>query len=334
MKLMRNKEAQREVIWHIAAITAALCAELLTNISPVLILIFACVALTAIHLVYLRRRYLSIAELSDSIDRILHGQDQLLVAANNEGELSILRSEIQKMTLRLKENADTLKSDKIVLTDAIADISHQLRTPLTAMNLTVSMLTAEELPDAQRIHLSRELSRSLRRIDWLIEALLKISRLDAGMVRFKKEETTVRELVNAASEPLAISMDLRGLTLKVHVADEKLTTDAAWSAEALGNILKNCVEHTPSGETIEISTHETPIFTEITVTDSGRGFSKEDIPHLFERFYKGKDSAPDSIGIGLALARMVITQQDGTIQAMNNMDGGAKFMIRFYKGTV
>lgn len=334
MKLMRNKEAQREVIWHIAAITAVLCAELLTDISPVLILIFACVALTAIHLVYLRRRYLSIAELSDSIDRILHGQDQLLVAANNEGELSILRSEIQKMTLRLKENADTLKSDKIVLTDAIADISHQLRTPLTTMNLTVSMLTAEELPDAQRIHLSRELSRSLRRIDWLIEALLKISRLDAGMVRFRKEETTVRELVNTASEPLAISMDLRGLTLKVHVADEKLTTDAAWSAEALGNILKNCVEHTPSGGIIEIGAHETPIFTEITVTDSGRGFSKEDIPHLFERFYKGKDSAPDSIGIGLALARMVITQQDGTIQAMNNVNGGAKFMIRFYKGTV
>lgn len=148
-----------------------------------------------------------------------------------------------------------------------------------------------------------------------------------------KGDITVKSLINRASEPLAILMDLRNQRLTVQCADESFTGDLVWTAEALGNILKNCMEHTPDSGTITVTAEETALFTQITVEDTGPGFSEKDIPHLFERFYKGDNASESSYGIGLALARMVITAQNGTIQAMNT-DSGAKFVIKFYKQVI
>lgn len=238
------------------------------------------------------------------------------------------------MTVRLREQTDALAADKVRLTDAIADISHQLRTPLTSMNLTVSLLSEDGLSDERRLRLTRDLSRSLRRIDWLIDALLKISKIDAGTVEFRSERVSVAELIRRAAAPLMIPMELRGQELGIHADSEEYTGDMQWSVEAIGNILKNCVEHTPEGGSIEISAAENALFTEIVISDSGAGFEPGDIPHLFERFYRGKNADAASVGIGLALARTVIAAQNGTVAASNGKNGGAQFTVRFYKNIV
>ena len=335
MRFYRNPEVRKQLLAHVpVALIAALAAWKISGTQAMLIVLLSAAAFTLLHLYSTRRRYRAIAELSDSIDRVLHDSEINLIALSSEGELSILRAEIQKMVVRLRQTASALQSDKTQLSDAIADISHQLRTPLTSMNLTVSLLRREDVSDARRIELARELQKSLRRIDWLIETLLKLSRIDAGTAKFESDCVSVKTLIDRALEPLRISMELRGLEAEVSTGGEAFTGDLSWSVEALGNIVKNCVEHTPTGGKIRISARETPIFTEIQVSDTGSGFDKDDIPHLFERFYRGQNASEGSVGIGLALAREIIARQNGTIQAQNRREGGAQFTIRFYKEIV
>ena len=335
MRFYRNPEVRKQLLAHVlVALIAALAAWKISGAQAMLIVLLSAAAFTLLHLYSTRRRYRAIAELSDSIDRVLHDSEINLIALSSEGELSILRAEIQKMVVRLRQTASALQSDKTQLSDAIADISHQLRTPLTSMNLTVSLLRREDVSDARRIELARELQKSLRRIDWLIDALLKISKIDAGTVEFRSERVSVAELIRRAAAPLMIPMELRGQELGIHADSEEYTGDMQWSVEAIGNILKNCVEHTPEGGSIEISAAENALFTEIVISDSGAGFEPGDIPHLFERFYRGKNADAASVGIGLALARTVIAAQNGTVAASNGKNGGAQFTVRFYKNIV
>ncbi|MBO4418577.1 MAG: HAMP domain-containing histidine kinase [Oscillospiraceae bacterium] len=332
MRDLKNPELRRELLLY--CLMALVCGALGLLVSPAAAL-FGAGALLAgglLHGLFQHRRYKELAELSRSVDRILHNQDQLL-DDSAEGELAILRSEIRKMTVQLRESADLLQRDKQTLSQALADISHQLRTPLTSMNLTVSLLPGAAEED-QRLRLTRELKRSLERIDWLVETLLKLSKLDAGVVRFEPEPLTAAALTERAMRNLRIPMELRDQKLVLDLSDAALTADPAWTAEALGNILKNCVEHTPAGGTLTVTARQTPIYTELAVTDTGPGLDPEDLPRLFERFYRGKDANENSIGIGLALARQIIAAQNGTVQAANNPAGGAKFTVRFYAGTV
>ena len=244
-----------------------------------------------------------------------------------------LHSEIYKMTIRLREQQQTLTREKAYLADSIADISHQIRTPLTSINLLIGLLSEPKLTDARRQQLIHELYELLSRIDWLITTLLKISRLDAGTVQFKQEQVSLEELLKKSCVTLLIPMELRGQVLLIH-ADGAFRGDFSWSCEAIGNIVKNCMEHTPEGGRIEIDATENALFSEIIIKDNGTGISPEDLPHIFERFYKGKDSDGKSFGIGLALSRMIIAGQGGTVKAENRKPVGAMFTIRFYKGTV
>lgn len=328
-----NKELQRG-LWLLVAI-AVIMTMVGFCISPICgyLVLLACILISGVHLFTEFYRYRRLQKLSNDLDYLLISGIPLPIREYEEGELSILANQIQKITLRLTEAAETVKADKVYLADSLADISHQLRTPLTAMNLTATMLRSKELSHERRIELVRELQGLLTRTDWLVESLLKLSKLDAGTVVLAKGDITVKSLINRASEPLAIPMDLRNQRLTVQCADESFTGDLVWTAEALGNILKNCMEHTPDGGTITVTAEETALFTQITVEDTGPGFSEKDIPHLFERFYKGDNASESSYGIGLALARMVITAQNGTIQAMNT-DSGAKFVIKFYKQVI
>ncbi len=173
----------------------------------------------------------------------------------------------------------------------------------------------------------------LSRVEWLVESLLKLSKLDAGVVTMEKKPVLVSDLIDRATAPLSIPMDLRDQRLIVDCHEEQFRGDVIWSAEALGNIVKNCIEHTPAGGSITIRAEETALYTQITVDDTGPGFDAADIPHLFDRFYKGSNASQNSYGIGLALARNIITAQNGTIQAMNG-DKGAKFTVKFYKQVI
>ena len=333
-ELLKNKELQRELAsYGAAAVVLAGLAALWEPAAGLFVLAAGAVFLL-LNLRIARRRYRAMAELSLRIDRVLHGFDNALITEHSEGELSILESEVRKMTIQLKESNHLLQAEKAGLSRAMEDIFHQLRTPLTALNLEAVLLAEEDLPYERRVRLTREVRRQLQRVEWLVEALLKMSRIDAGAVEFSGHTVAVRELAEKAVEPLSIPMELRGQRLEMTVGDETFTGDLAWSAEALGNVLKNCMEHTPAGGTISVKAEETALYTQITVWDNGPGFAKEDLPHLFERFYKGKNAEAESIGIGLALARMIVAEQGGTITADSPAEGGARFVIRFYKSVV
>jgi signal transduction histidine kinase len=197
----------------------------------------------------------------------------------------------------------------------------------------LSLLSKRNLHEERRQEIVRELETLLIRIDWLISALLKMSRLDTGTVKFQRKTLSVAELIEQSIVPIAVPMELREQQIEIQMkGDEAYEGDFAWSVEAIGNILKNCMEHIQRGGKIVVEASENPIYTEIVISDNGPGIDKEDLPHLFERFYKGKNSSDQSFGIGLALARMIITSQNGTIKAGNNSGGGARFTVRFYKG--
>ena len=276
-------------------------------------------------------RYKSIARISDQIDLVLHNADRLYIGESDEGELSILHSEITKMTLRIREQNDALKKEKKHLADSLADIAHQLRTPLTSVNLILSVL-ANEPDENKRKAFVRETEELLVQMDWLLTSLLKLSRLDAGIVVFQNEPIDINTLISAALRPFLIPMELHDIALHTDVPQKIIIQgDSGWLSEAIQNILKNCMESAGENGKIEIICTDTPLFTEITIHDSGMGFEKKDVPYLFDRFYRGKNTGATGYGIGLALSRMIITRQGGTITAENHPQGGALFSIRFRK---
>lgn len=336
MKYLRNPEF-RASVWAFSVISL-LAAGLSFNFFGVpagIFVLCVCLLLGIVHLHITVRRYDAIASLSLELDHILHCTNLLVVSECEEGELSILRSEIHKLTVRMRDQAAQLAQDKRYLADAMADVSHQLRTPLTSLNLIASLLSAPDLTTERRMTLCMDMSRLLSRLDWLISALLMMSKIDAGTASFKAEPVSVKELVKLASEPLEIPMELREIHFSVDIqGNECYTGDLQWSVEALGNILKNAMEHTPVGGEIHVVCVENAIFTELVVSDNGPGIDPEDLPNLFQRFYRGKNASSESVGIGLALAQMIISAQNGTIKAVNSAYGGAKFIIRFYKAIV
>ena len=328
-----NKELRISLILlSVATAILTLIAMTISITARALVLLLGLIAIM-VHLGTEYYRYRKLQKLSSDLDKLLISGTPLPIREYSEGELSILANQIQKMTLRLTESAEAIKADKVYLADSLADISHQLRTPLTAMNLTTTMLRDPELSTEKRMELTGELRSLLTRTEWLVEILLKLSKLDAGTVKLAQDPVRVKNLIARAAKPIAIPMDLRNQTLIINCAEETFTGDLVWTAEALGNILKNCMEHTPEGGTITITAQDTALYTQIEVQDTGAGFDAKDIPHLFERFYKGSNASENSYGIGLALARTVITAQNGTVQAMNG-EAGAKFVIKFYKQVI
>ena len=285
--------------------------------------------LCALFIRFSKSRYDKIAAMSAQIDRILHGHDTLEISGYDEGELSIMQNELQKVTVRLREQADNLAKDKLNLADSLADIAHQIRTPLTSINLLASLLARQELADTRRLELIRELETLLSRIDWLIITLLKISKIDAGTAIFRAAPIPLVELIDKALEPFTIPLEIRNVTLSKSISGS-VNCDPAWTAEALGNIVKNCLEHVENKGVIRIETEQNPLYIQIVISDNGSGFDDDDLPHLFERFYKGKNEGNNNFGIGLALSRMIIMQQNGTIKAEKNKPCGARFVIKFY----
>ena len=333
MKLLKNKEVRGALLWQLSVSVIACPLCFLFDLRAGLTAVVLSLLLMLIYCIGTYKRYRRIASLADDINHVLHGDSPIDFDNYSEGELSILHSEIYKMTIRLREQQQKLLSDKNYLADSLADISHQIRTPLTSINLLVERLSASGLTDECRHQLTNELYGLLDRIDWLITTLLKISKLDAGAVQFNKETVSLEMLINKSCAPLLIPIELRGQELII-CAEGNFYGDPAWTSEAVGNIVKNCMEHTPDGGKIEIEAAENALYSEIIIKDNGTGISPEDLPHIFERFYKGKDSDGKSFGIGLAISRMIIAGQKGTVKAENRKNTGAMFTLRFYKGTV
>ncbi|WP_019537057.1 sensor histidine kinase [Paenibacillus ginsengihumi] len=334
--MLRNREV-RLLLTAMGAIAllAGAAAAVFLSLAAAAFTLIASGLLIGCSLWFTHRRYREIARLSGYLRRISGGDYSLDVRDNEEGELSILKSEIYKVTLRLSEQRSQLQRDKIRLTDAISDISHQLKTPLTSMLMMADLLSDAGLPSAKRAEFTRNLRVQLERIEWLVTSLLKLSKIDAGTVQFKREPLPVGRLIQAALQAVLIPMDVKQQSVSVEGDDSvSFLGDFNWTAEAVINILKNSVEHTPEGGTMAISYSENALFTEIVIADNGPGIPKEDLPYIFNRFYKGKNASEDSVGIGLAMAHSIITSQGGTIEVQSAKGEGTRFRIKFYKQVV
>ena len=272
--------------------------------------------------------------LSAYLHQIEAGDYALDVRDNGEGNFSLLKNDVYKVTVRLREQAELLQKDKTALSNLIADISHQIKTPLTALGVLVDLL-AEDPPEEDRCAFVERLRAQLGRIQWLVAALLKLARLDAGTAAFKRQPVDVGALVRRAVEPLQIPLEVKKQRLEIH-GDEgaRFTGDLNWSAEALTNVVKNCVEHTPEGGQIEIAYTSNALYTEITVSDDGEGIAIVDLPNIFNRFYRGTNAGENSVGIGLALAKAVFTTEGGDISVRSQSGRGTRFEIRIFRRAV
>lgn len=330
--MLRN----REILWlFVTMCSISLVAIVISAMMSLAVAVLTCITsalLITCSLVFTRWRYREIENLSSYLRQISNGNYTLDVRDNQEGELSILKNDIYKVTLMLSEHSALLQHDKVQLTNAISDISHQLKTPLTSMTVMADLLSEPELPLEKRTEFTRNIRIQLERIGWLVSSLLKFSKIDAGTVQFKKDPISVRTLFQKSLEPVLIPMDIKEQTVSIKGDDTvSFLGDLNWTAEAVINILKNCVEHTPEGGEISISFAENALYTEVIIADNGKGIPKEELPYVFQRFYKGKNASEDSVGIGLALSHSIITSQNGDINIKSEKGIGTQFHIKIYK---
>lgn len=333
--MLRNREIKIYVFFMALILITVTAVNFSLDRTAGIITFVSLLLITVTSLIFTKWRYDKIAQLSQYLKRISSGEYFLDIRDNGEGELSILKSEIYKVTVMLAEQARLLNKEKIFLANSISDISHQLKTPITSMFVMTDLIRDENLPQDKRVEFTQNINSQLERLQWLVTSLLKLSKIDAGTIEFKKDRLNVKNLINRSIEHLLIPMEIRNQTLEIS-GDENagFTGDFNWSSEAIANIVKNCMEHTPEGGKIKITYSETPIFTMIEISDSGEGILKEDLPYIFNRFYKGKNAHPDSIGIGLAMSKSIIENQGGSIEVSSKKYQGTQFTIRFHKGVL
>ncbi len=271
-----------------------------------------------------KREAIRIRDLAEYLEQVNTSRAAIL-SASGEDDFSKLEDEIYKTVTFLYQTKDRAIQAKNDFAENLSNIAHQLKTPITAISLSVQMMKQ----NMDHKHLE-QVEKQLLRLTHLEDALLLLSRIDAGTLRLQRDEADVYTLLVLAAD------NLQQLFVSSHTAvdiPEKgemlVTVDLDWTMEAVMNLMKNCMEHSPGG-TVHCSYAQNPLYTEILIWDDGEGFAKEDIPHLFERFYRGKNPCEGGIGIGLALSKELIERQNGTIRAKNIPDGGALFEIRFY----
>ena len=249
----------------------------------------------------------------------------------NEEELSLLKNEIYKTTIMLNEISEISKKDKKELEESLEDISHQLKTPLTSILIMIdTLLDDEDMDQNTREDFLRNMKREVMNINFLVKSILKLSRLDTNTVKFISKKESVKEIINEAILNVSLLSDLKNVKIETNLSDSFINCDYKWQIEALTNILKNSVEHSYENNKVLIESSENNAYVKITIKDFGTGIAKEDINHIFERFYKGKDSDYDSIGIGLALSKSIIEKQNGKI-SVESSDDGTTFIIKYFK---
>ncbi|MBG9784857.1 sensor histidine kinase [Shouchella lehensis] len=329
--MFRNKKLRHSTCWIVGlgmvlTIVVSRQSILLAVITGMVIGI-----ITFIHLLYSWQRYKEMERLSLYLQKMAGGVFSLDVRDNDEGELSILKNEIYKMTQMLSEKTVQADESKVKLAEALADVSHQLKTPLTAMTVMTDLLAQEDVPKEKKEEFLGNVSSQLIRMEWLVTSLLKLSKIDAGAITFSKEPVEVQRLVDETISPLAFQIQDKQLAVKkVGDYQAKIVVDVRWTKEALINIVKNAVEHTDTKGVITISVTDTILYTEIAIHNSGEPIKDKDLPHIFKRFYQGSNAQKQSVGIGLALSYHIVTKQEGAIHVESASRKGTVFTVRFY----
>lgn len=329
--MWKNKEIRRLMFSILTVNIVALVTSAIYLLDSFLWMMIICLLFDCIIVYYTFHRYREIQKLSDYLMQMYTGGTLFDIRDNHEGELSILKNDIYKVTQTLVEQSDNLHKDKIFLVQTLTDISHQLKTPLTSMMVLCDVMADEHLTEIKRHSFNNRMRNQLERMQWLVKALLTLSRIDAKAIVFKQERIDVKYLIDACMKSFSILMEVKEINLlNTCCADVKITGDQHWLIEAISNVLKNAIEHTHIKGDITITCEDNPIHTSIIISNDGNKIDEEDRLHIFDRFYKGKNASSDSIGIGLALSKTIIQHQNGTIECKND-DKWTHFIIKFYK---
>lgn len=274
-----------------------------------------------------------INEITKYIEEINRGNYKLNIEENTEDELSILKNELYKITIKLKEVAENSQKDKTTLKDSLSDISHQIKTPITSILIMLdNILSDENMPEDIKKDFIKEIKREIVNIKFLVESILKLSKIDSNSIKFIKKEVFIKDIINEAVKNVSMLSELKNIEIIV-LGDDSIKTicDLKWQVEAITNILKNCIEHSYENRKIYINYNQNNMYTELKIEDNGTGIDAKDLPHIFERFYKGKNSSSDSVGIGLALSKSIIESNNGYIQVDSKLNKGTTFIIKYLK---
>lgn len=269
--------------------------------------------------------------LSEYLARVYTGGEILDIRTQREGELNALRDDIYKITTILSQQKTALEQDKHLLADFLGDVAHQLKTPIAAILLQTELWEDKAVPAVEKDQCAGRVSQAAERMGWLVEQLLKLCRLDAAVVRFERKPNDAGELLRAAARSVQPLCAGRNVTVECSGPTVSCLCDKAWTLEALTNLAKNAAEHTRAGGRVVLSCEGNTLYTEMTVENDGPPIPEEEFPHLFERFWRGKNAAPGSAGIGLALAKAIAQGQGGTLKAKNG-SRGPSFTLRIYAG--
>lgn len=299
-------------------------------ISAIICLAFG-IAFIVVFLLYLKMQKQQTMDIAKRIERINLGDYSLQIDRNSEDELSLLDNQIYRTAVKFREQAENSNKDKENLQKSLSDISHQLKTPLTSIIVMVdNILDDDDMPLEIRREFLSDIKHNTSTVSFLVQSLLTLSKLDAEAIRFKYADVNVKNIIDECIKNTAVMAEICNVSVETLCDDTyKLNCDKKWLCEAVTNIIKNCIEHSQNGN-IKITADQNKLYTKISIKDNGSGITKEDLPHIFERFYKGKNSSDDSVGIGLSLAKTIIEKQGGYISVSSELNKGSEFVIKFF----
>ena len=319
-----------EKINSIIAVQKQMKTNIILNI--ILIVLFS-VLYMAIIFIYLKQRDKKINQITQYINEIKNRKYDLNINENSEDELSNLKNELYKITIMLKEESEISRQDKEKIKMSVEDISHQLKTPLTSIMIMLDNLKDNpNMDEDTKQKFIFEISKQVDWINWLVISILKLSRLEADVVKFSNNKINVKKFIDEIIGNLEIPIEIKNQKISIEGdEDASFIGDYKWQQEAITNIIKNAIEHNKENGKITIKYEENVLFTKITIIDEGQGIAKEDLKHIFERFYKAQNSSDNSVGIGLSLAKHIIEKNNGMINCKSEIGNGTEFIVKYMK---
>ena len=319
-----------EEVNSIIAVQKQMKTNIILNI--ILIVLFS-VLYMAIIFIYLKQRDKKINQITQYINEIKNRKYDLNINENSEDELSNLKNELYKITIMLKEESEISRQDKEKIKMSVEDISHQLKTPLTSIMIMLDNLKDNpNMDEDTKQKFIFEISKQVDWINWLVISILKLSRLEANVVKFSDNKINVKKFIDEIIDNLEIPIEIKNQKIIIEGnKDVSFIGDYKWQQEAITNIIKNAIEHNKENGKITIKYEENVLFTKITIIDEGQGIDKEDLKHIFERFYKAQNSSDNSVGIGLSLAKNIIEKNNGMINCKSEIGNGTEFIVKYMK---
>ena len=335
IEIINNEEDSEDILskYGIDSITKNDKVNNKIRIISLIIIITFDLLIILIFYLYDKNKSKKIKEITKMISKINNRQFDIDINDFNEGELSILKNEISKTTTMLRQVADNSVKDKLNLKDSLGDISHQLKTPLTSITIMIdNILDNPDMDEKTRKKFLINIKREILNINFLVMSLLKLSKFDANVVKFNKESVYLKDIIIESIKNVSMIKELKNITIKVSGDDNiKLLCDFKWQVESITNILKNSIEHTSEYGTVEVNYSENKLYTRILIKDNGKGIDSGDLPHIFDRFYKGKNGSDDSFGLGLSLSKTIIEKEGGSITVKSTPNIGTIFTIKYLK---